>query len=140
MGNWILMCPLGKTYVAECKLRIEGDKRILECGRFLRYDEPSPNPTLPKRIEIVHHPSGEVSVVEVYHEKEEFEPKSFRTIVPKEKHYIVIGCPKGYWDEEKQKCLTSTKIQHLEHPVECMHKVLEKAKEHGIEVKHVYVK
>jgi hypothetical protein len=58
-----------------------------------------------------------------------FHPESFRTLCPEcpqarcalcppEKACatrIVIGCPKGYWDEKTQRCLTSTEVHVIYH-------------------------
>jgi len=67
--------------------------------------------------------------VEVKRPREHFDERSFRTLCPEcpqmrcalcppEKACatrIIIGCPKGYWDEKAQKCLVSTEVHVIYH-------------------------
>jgi len=66
---------------------------------------------------------------EVVTPKEEFDPRSFRVICPecpeqrcskcppelKCATRIIIGCPKGHWDEKTQTCKVATRVHVIEH-------------------------
>lgn len=71
-------------------------------------------------------PVGEYGVVvgeseryihETIRPKEECEPGSFRTI-HRDEHAIIICCPRGQWDPEKQRCKVGTIAQAILHPKE----------------------
>lgn len=69
----------------------------------------------PKRIE-----RGEKVWTEVFHEKEECHPSSFRVITPNPEHLGTVCCPMGQWDEEaaargERACLVSMMLQKMEH-------------------------
>lgn len=44
-----------------------------------------------------------------------FEPRSFRTKRVRN-HLVVVGCPKGYWDENTNRCRVGTQVQTILHP------------------------
>jgi len=52
---------------------------------------------------------------EVYHEKEECDPRSFRTVKPNPEHIVTVCCPKGQYDEASQRCSVGTMGQRIEH-------------------------
>ncbi len=47
---------------------------------------------------------------------EKFDPRSFRYIV-RGKHKILIGCPKGYWDDKNKRCRVGTRAVSILHPI-----------------------
>ena len=61
--------------------------------------------------------------------KEYFDPRSFRTVCPESPtkrckdlppemacaSRIIIGCPKGFWDEETQRCRVGTEVHVIYH-------------------------
>jgi len=55
--------------------------------------------------------------VETIMPKEYFDERSFRAIKHSSGHVIVIGCPKGNWDEKKKRCLVGTQAHHIKHPI-----------------------
>jgi len=52
-------------------------------------------------------------------DKRDFDPESFRTITldPERNIKGVIGCRKGYWDAEKEKCRKGTELQKFLYPI-----------------------
>lgn len=52
----------------------------------------------------------------VINPKDKFDRKSFRTLV-RGTHRIVIGCPKGHYDERKKRCKIGTMAQKILKPV-----------------------
>jgi len=49
--------------------------------------------------------------------KGEFDPRSFR-VLKVGAHRITIGCPKGQWDPEINRCKVGTRAHSLWHPIE----------------------
>lgn len=47
--------------------------------------------------------------------KEDFDPKSFRIKKISEDTKILIGCPKGYWDNVTQRCQIGTRLVSILH-------------------------
>jgi len=58
---------------------------------------------------------GEKVWTEVFHESEECQPGSFRTVKPNPEHLLTICCPRGQWGAAEGRCLTGTMAQRLEH-------------------------
>jgi hypothetical protein len=42
-----------------------------------------------------------------------FDPKSFRVVAVRPDRKIIIGCPKGYWDDRRKRCLIGTRAQAI---------------------------
>ncbi|MDH5689167.1 MAG: hypothetical protein OEZ48_15065, partial [Candidatus Bathyarchaeota archaeon] len=66
----------------------------------------------PEPIRVEH---GKKVWVEVFHEKEECAPSSYRVIKPNPEHILTICCPKGQYGEAEGRCLVGTMAQKLEH-------------------------
>ena len=84
-------------------------------------------------------------IITTHHPRELFDPRSFRTITPRgleEPHRIIIGCPKGYWDDINKLCRTSTKVYQIIHPhtPEDYEKYVEKALMEGVKVVFLHPK
>lgn len=91
----------------------------IRCPKCKGYDtEPAANPRKGAQIrgkyEIAKHGKW---VRERLAPKEDFDPRSFRT-VRSGRHLVVIGCPKGRWDEYREHCKVGTRGQALLHPIE----------------------
>jgi hypothetical protein len=42
-----------------------------------------------------------------------FDPRSFRVKVISPTKKLIIGCPRGYWDDKRKRCLIGTRAQAL---------------------------
>jgi len=56
---------------------------------------------------------GEKTYAEIYHEREECDPESFRVIKPNPEHVLTICCPKGQF--EAGRCVIGTMAHKIEH-------------------------
>ncbi|NVM23525.1 MAG: hypothetical protein HWN68_17300 [Desulfobacterales bacterium] len=65
--------------------------------------------------EPIRRERGKEVYVDVYHEKEECHPSSFRVIKPNPEHLLTICCPHGQYDPVAGRCLTGTMAQKIEH-------------------------
>ena len=74
----------------------------------------------PRRKEPIRIEHGEKVWVEVFHEKEECAPSSFRLLQPNPEHFLTLCCDRGKYDEETARCtvpMIRQKMEHL-HPYE----------------------
>jgi len=46
----------------------------------------------------------------------DFDKRSFRTIKKDKGVRIIIGCPKGKWDDKKKRCKVGTRVQKILYP------------------------
>ena len=69
------------------------------------------NPAKPIRVI-----RGKKTFVEVFREREECHPSSFRVIKPNPLHLLTICCPReGEYDPTTERCLVGTRPQKMEH-------------------------
>jgi len=98
--------PIGVKYIPFCEEIAEICKGLSleECKKKIR--------------ELYYENPYKYGCIEEKEPKENFDERSFRTlIIPahegKERTYVVIGCPKGEWDEEKKICKVGTRTQKI---------------------------
>lgn len=98
------------------------DEKMMLNPRKYSYHYKSRLPHYVKRErDIIRKDFGEEFVPEEVLPKEYFDPRSFRYVrVPRDRTkpasaYILIGCPKGGWDEATQRCRVGTKAHKIMH-------------------------
>ena len=129
-----------REHELEDKLKIEGtlsEQELEELKRLRQLRKQLERGGCEGIVEPGDNPNPELSieeqkctwVMEVKKPHEYFDERSFRTLCPEcpqmrcalcppEKACatrIIVGCPKGYWDEKTQRCLTSTEVHVIYH-------------------------
>lgn len=118
------------------KVILQKMKQAPENGSSCSVCSGNPNPNPAEREEEIIEIAGKKyrQVIEPIKPKEEFAPESFRTICPKcppdgrcEKcppeikdttTRIIIGCPKGEWNPETERCDVGTETHLIYHELE----------------------